>query len=133
MLMLALYTASTAASWAEFATRQIADESLANREAVIGGNGLVYWIAHSTNDTSASITDLIRYNNGDRISMCADYLTTFNGSDKPLAQGSNIVWIANYRRFENPSWGRYPRIQTAPPKSRPPMHPLKMRWDINGL
>lgn len=103
-VFLAALLAARGVAAAEFSTRQIADDTKINRDAVISENGTAAWIEYITNDTASAITDLIRYQNGERVSMGADYAPTFYGNSKPLIQGTEIVWVANYRKFQNPSW-----------------------------
>lgn len=88
----------------EFTTRQIADATAVNRDAVVGDAGLVFWSSYSTNKTSDAITDLIRYEGGERISMGGDQTANFYANTKPYAQSNSVVWIANYRRFSPVSW-----------------------------
>ncbi len=65
---------------------------------------MVVWVQYITNDTSSAITELVRYQNGERTSLTGSYAPTFFGNDKPSIQGNQMVWIANYRKFEGTSF-----------------------------
>ena len=88
----------------DFSTRQIADPTKINRDITISENGALYWISYGTNEIANAITDLIRYKDGERISMGADQAANFNANAKPSAQSNYVVWIANYKKFDTPSW-----------------------------
>lgn len=89
----------------EFDLRQIADDQYVNREATISESGLAVWTQYDTNNTAASITDLILYQNGERNNLTQETGSKFYGNSKPVVESNSIVWIANYRSFPKPlSW-----------------------------
>lgn len=92
------------ASALDFTTRQIADATKVNRDATISSDGTIFWVSYGTTDVASAITDLIRYENGNRISMGADQAANFYANAKPSAQSNYVTWIANYRRSDTPSW-----------------------------
>lgn len=100
----------------DFTSRQIADPLLENRDPTISENGSVYWIAYDTNDTSSAITDLVRYQRGERVSMGVDRAIDFMANAKPTAQSNYVVWIADYRKFTPTSW----ILAQVPPKEGDP-------------
>jgi hypothetical protein len=73
---------------------------LENRDPTLSENGSVYWIAYDTRMTDLiAITDLVRYQRGERTSMGSDRAIDFHANAKPTAQSNYVVWIADYRKF----------------------------------
>lgn len=89
----------------EFSIKPIGTPAADNREPTLSENGTVYWTSYKTNELTAVVSDLVRYEQGQRTSMGEDQTHLFFANAKPLAQSNYVVWIANYNKVFTPvSW-----------------------------
>lgn len=89
----------------EFNLRQIADDTMINRDAVISDTGLAAWIQFDTNNVGNSVTDLAVWRNGERNNLTQESAREYYGNAKPFVEGNSVLWIANYRDTGEPhSW-----------------------------
>jgi hypothetical protein len=89
----------------EFNLRQIADDAMINRDAVIGEGGQVSWMQYDTNTLAQSISDIVVWRGGERRNLTQESASEFFGNAKPVVESNAIVWIANYRVITEPhSW-----------------------------
>ena len=89
----------------EFNLRQIADDSIVNRDAVVSDTGQAVWIQFDTNNLSGSVSDVAVWRNGERRNLTQESAREYFGSAKPVVDSNAVVWIANYRDTSEPhSW-----------------------------
>jgi hypothetical protein len=100
-----LLLSATSATALEFNLRQLAEDQLINRDAVVSETGVAVWTQFNTNDPTAVGADIVIQRGSERFNLTGEAKALFYGNSKPVVESNSIVWIANYRDFSGgPSW-----------------------------
>ncbi len=79
---------------AEFAIRQIADETYINRTPVISETGLVAWKGFRLGPDATSGSDIFVYRDGERFNLTEGAIEPHAGNNDPQVHGDAIVWVS---------------------------------------
>ncbi|MFH0909793.1 MAG: hypothetical protein V1929_13620 [bacterium] len=81
---------------AEFDVKQLADPTVINRDPVISETGIAAWIAVTTNEGAAGLSDLVIYRDGSSRTLTQTSHKEFSGSTKPVIHSNSIAWVAGF-------------------------------------
>lgn len=85
----------------DFSMKQISRESSINADPVISETGLAAWMYYITNDAFTAHSHIAIYYNNERSDLTDKLIATFYGAIKPIVQSNRIVFVANYKTFDD--------------------------------